>query len=682
MRLRRARTKTGGGSCRPSSPGHGRRREVRGGRDYPAPRHPRGLASVRPRRYGQSTDASNGLDFRILGPLQVVADGTLLSLGGAKQRAVLALLLLHANEVVSSDRLIDELWGESPPESAANMLQGYVSHLRKTLEPGRARGEHELLVSRPPGYMLQIQPDQLDAERFERLTTEGRELLERGDATAAAERIRAALALWRGPAMADLAYEAFAKPHADRVEELRLVALEDRIDADLQLARHDALVGELRELVEHHPLRERLRAQLMAALYRCGRQADALEVYRDGRRVLLDELGIEPGPALRQLEQAILRQDPALGAPAPPRVAIATKIRRRWPLFAGAAVLVGAALAAVLASAHSGSAKPIVVKPHSVVVIDPGKNGLVKDIPVGAYPGPLAADAASVYVCNIGDATVTTIDPDVRRVSGNFSLSRAIDLVAVNHSLWAANGGIAGHTPYPPGSVVDFEFGSALTRTFRLGPPIEGNEEQTTIAADPGGAEIWAGNADSETVTQLEPPTMYKIRGLAPGGLAVVSGRRGDTVWASDPSRNIVARFDGASRRITHRIPVPRGPTRIVAGTRAVWVIARDHNGAAEWRPTRRTAPTVWRIDPKTNRPVARIPLPLTPIRIALGAGSVWVTAQRVLSSSGSSIDATVFRIDPATNRIVARIPLRTRAADGIIVSHGLVWVAIPQSQQ
>ena len=617
-----------------------------------------------------------------MGPLQVAANGTFLPLGGAKQRAVLAVLLLHANEVVSTDRLIDDLWGDSPPESAANMLQGYISHLRKVLEPGRTRGEHELLISRAPGYMLQIRSDQVDAERFEQLTSEARRALAEGDAKQAAERLRTALALWRGAALADLAFEPFAQADVDRLEELRLQTLEDRIDADLTLGRHDALVGELRELVDQHPLRERLRAQLMAALYRCGRQADALEVYRVGRRALLDELGIEPGPALRELEQAILRQDPALGAPAPPPAPIATRIRHRRPWLVGAAALAGIALASVFAFGHSGGAEAVVVRPHSVAVIDPSKNALVQDIPVGGYPGPLAADDQFVYASNIGDATVSRIFPDKMKVYDTASVSRAIDLVAADKHLWAADGGVAGNTPVPPGTVLDYNLRSAHTRTIRLGPSVEGDEEQTTVATDIDGAEIWAGNKDSETVTQIEPPTMAKIRGIAPGGLAVVGNRGlGDTVWASDPSRNLVVRVDGASRRITRRIAIPGEPTRVAAGDRAVWVITRDHNGPGQWRATRGTTPAIWRIDPKTDEPVERIALPLTPIRLALGAGSVWVTALRVLSSSGSSVDATVFRIDPATNRIVARIPLQTRAVDGIVVSHGLVWVAVPQSQ-
>jgi DNA-binding beta-propeller fold protein YncE len=419
----------------------------------------------------------------------------------------------------------------------------------------------------------------------------------------------------------------------------------------------------------------------MAALYRCGRQAEALEVYRDARRALRDELGIEPGPALRELERAILRQDPALGTPASPPVPIAARIRRRWPLLVGAGVLVAGALAAVLAFGHSGSAKAVVVKPHSVVVIDPSKNALVRDIPVGGYPGPLAADDRFVYACNIGDATFSRILPDKREVYDTGSLSRAIDLAVVNKHLWAANGGVAGHTPAPPGTVMDYDLLSAQSRTIRVGPSIEGDEEQTTIAADRVSAEVWAGNKDSETVTQLEPSTRAKIHGVAPGGLAAVPGPGlRETVWASDPTRNRVVRIDAVTRRIVRQIPLAGFPSRLAADAGAVWVIARGVGGS-EWAPTRGTKPVLWRIDPAPNGRVARLRLPLTPIRVALGAGSVWVTAERVLSSDGSTVDAAVLRIDPATNRIVGRIALHTSAVDGIVVSHGLVWAAVPPSQ-
>jgi DNA-binding SARP family transcriptional activator/DNA-binding beta-propeller fold protein YncE len=601
---------------------------------------------------------------------------------------VLALLLLHANEVVSTDRLIDDVWGESPPESAANMLQGYVSHLRKTLEPDSRRGEHELLVSRPPGYVLQLRPDQLDAARFERLGSEGRRLLEDGDVAAAAERLRAALALWHGGALADLAYEAFARAEIDRLEELRLQTLEDRIDADLALGRHKALVGELREVVDQHPLPERLRGQLMTALYRCGRQAEALEVYREGRRALLDELGIEPGPALRELEQAILRQDPALGGTAAAPPAIVSRPRRRWPLLVAGVALAGAAAAAAAVATHGKSGvEPVAVKPHSVAVIDPRRNTVVGDIPTGDYPGPLAADETFVYACNIGDATVSRIHAKRRKLWDTASFARAIDMIAGNRGeLWSANGGSPGHTPFGVGNgTVAVWYPGPTVRAFRVGPSVLGDEEQTTIAADsPTSASVWVGNKDSRTVRQLDRAlgkTLLTIHGIAPGGLAAVGdSSAGDTVWASDPERNRVVRIDEHQKRIVRQIHVPKRPARLTADDDAVWVIARDE-GPGGWRPTRETTPALSRIDPKRNAAIARIPLPLTPIRVALGAGSVWVTAQRVLSPRGTSVDATVFRIDPATNRIAARIPLHTRAVDGIIVSHRVVWAAIPASQ-
>jgi DNA-binding SARP family transcriptional activator len=255
------------------------------------------------------------MQFQILGPLEVRRQGSPVAVGAAKQRALLAILLVHANELVSSDRLIDELWPQ-PPETAANTLQVYVGKLRKALEPGRTRGAPaEVLITRAPGYMLRVEAGQLDAERFESLLADGSRAREAGESPAAAELLRDALELWRGDALADFSYEPFAQAEIARLEELRLSALEERIEADLALGRHAALVGELEGLVREHPLRERLRAQLMLALYRAGRQADALEVYRDGRSWLAEELGIDPAPELQRLEGAILRQEAELEPP-------------------------------------------------------------------------------------------------------------------------------------------------------------------------------------------------------------------------------------------------------------------------------------------------------------------------------------------------------------------------------
>jgi DNA-binding SARP family transcriptional activator len=241
------------------------------------------------------------LDFRILGPVEVWDDEAQLQLGGPKQRAVLALLLIDAGRVVSTDRLIDALWGEQPPATAATSLQNFISQLRKVVGA-------DVLVTKPPGYRFQLEPEQLDLERFRRLVEGSRQ----EGVTERAAKLREALGLWRGPALADLAFESFALGESARLEELRLAALEERIEAELESGRHGDLVGELEALVREHPLREQLRRSLMLALYRSGRQAEALQVYHDARRALVDELGIEPSAALQQLHGAMLRHDPQL----------------------------------------------------------------------------------------------------------------------------------------------------------------------------------------------------------------------------------------------------------------------------------------------------------------------------------------------------------------------------------
>ena len=256
------------------------------------------------------------IEFRVLGSVEVVEQDGPLALGAPKQRALLAVLVMHRGEPVSTERLIDEIWGEQPPASANKIVQGYVSNLRRVLGDG-------WLVTRGHGYLLQAEPGQTDVGRFESLLGEGRRALVGGDPGRAAAQLGEALALWRGAPLADFAYEPFAQAEIARLEELRLVAVEERIEAALALGDHARLVGELEALVREHPLRERLRGQLMLALYRSGRQADALEVYRQTSELLRDELGLEPSPQLRELERSILNQTatvepPPRAAPAPP----------------------------------------------------------------------------------------------------------------------------------------------------------------------------------------------------------------------------------------------------------------------------------------------------------------------------------------------------------------------------
>jgi len=259
------------------------------------------------------------MEYRLLGPLEVLdASGRKLPLGGAMQQSVLASLLLRAGQTVGLERLIDDLWDE-PPETATRTAQAYISRLRHQLPNGT-------IESRPGGYALLLNGDRLDLHTFEQTCEQGRAALANGDWEPARQLLREALALWRGPALAGLPSDALRR-EAERLEDLRLQVLEDRLEADLESGFHREVVAELQALVAEQPFRERLRVQLMLALYRTGRQTEALDAYQDARRILVDELGIEPSAPLRELEQAILRQDSSLAPPAPaaPPVVAATE---------------------------------------------------------------------------------------------------------------------------------------------------------------------------------------------------------------------------------------------------------------------------------------------------------------------------------------------------------------------
>jgi len=312
------------------------------------------------------------MEFRILGPLQVLDDGVPVEIAGAKQQVVLALLVLRANEMVGSERLIDELWGERPPRNAAGALYNHVSRLRKVLGP-------DVLARREWGYVLRTPPESIDLRRFEAMLSDAEQL----PARERSQELTKALALWRGPPLAGLESEAALQREIARLEDARVDTIERRIDADLEAGRNSDLVGELESLIALHPVREHLRWQLILSLYRAGRQAEALEVYRETRRVLAEELGLEPSPELRELERAILRQDPSLAiatAPArapgaPPEPPAARGHRRR--LLAGLAVLFGLGIAAattlalVLASADHPSTEAAGQKPIVVTELPP-----------------------------------------------------------------------------------------------------------------------------------------------------------------------------------------------------------------------------------------------------------------------------------------------------------------------
>jgi YVTN family beta-propeller protein len=578
--------------------------------------------------------------FRLLGPVEVSDGDRPVRLGEGKQRAVLALLLLHRNEAVSSDRLIDALWGEAPPTTAAKVLQNHVGQLRRALDDRAG----QRLQTRGHGYALQVQDGELDVERFERLAEEGGEALARERPADAAARLREALALWRGPALADVAYEAFAQPEIARLEERHIAALEQRIDADLALGRHADVVAELEGLVAQHPLRERLRAQLMVALYRCGRQADALETYSAARRVLLDELGVEPGPALRELQAAILRQDPAL-APAPgawPRPLRSS--RRRIALLAvGGVLLVGAAVAAALLASSDPEKVRAPLGANAVAAIDLAHGVVTDAVDVGPSPSHLAADGRTLWVTNADGHSVSRIDLDNLTVRQTVPVgSGPAGLAVAAGAVWVANS--------RDGTVSRID-----VRTNTVVQRIPVGTNPTGVAA--GAGAVWVANSGEQTISRIDPksgrPTTIDVH-AEPTELAVGAS----AVWMTSSSTRTVSRLDRRSGHVVEVIDVGGGPSGVAVGHGAVWV-ANSLDG------------TVSRIDPATGSPALTIPVGNGPNAIAIGQGGVWVSEQ-----FGGVVD----RIDPDTNRVVKRRIVVGGRPTGLALAGGRLWVGARSS--
>jgi DNA-binding SARP family transcriptional activator len=368
------------------------------------------------------------LEFRILGPLEARYGEESVPLGGLKQRAVLAILLLRANQLVSVDRLVEDLWGDEPPSAATHSVEVYVSRLRKLLGRSGARPIETLR----PGYRLSVEPGQLDLHRFEHLLEEGRRALAAGDPAEASTRLAEALDLWRGPPLADFVFEAFAQSAIGRLEELRLAAVEDRIDADLALGRHGELIAELESLIGQNPSRERLRGQLMLALYRAGRQAEALEAYRATRTALIDELGIEPSPALQRLERAILAQDEMLEL-APSRAAHAERTS------------VGELPRSILLIAHGDAElEPLLAlatplarsqRPHELIVVQPLRDASVLAEATARLQARRSALLAEEVAARVAVFTSDDVSTDVVRLASQ----QDVDLLLLDARAERAN---------------------------------------------------------------------------------------------------------------------------------------------------------------------------------------------------------------------------------------------------
>ena len=581
-----------------------------------------------------------GTRFRLLGRIEATRDGVELELGSRKQRAVLALLLLNANRVVPTDRLIDELWGERPPDTARSALQVYVAGLRKALGAGGAA-----LVTRAPGYVLEVEKGAIDVDLFAVLRDEARAT---DDLAQRSELLHEALALWRDVPLADLDGEAFSDGARHHLEELRDGALEERIDADLSLGRHAALVPELDALVAAHPYRERLRGQQMLALYRSGRQAEALGAFRAARAASVEDLGLEPGPELRALERAILDQDPALAAPDLPSPAAAEHAGapRRGVVVAAAivfaALVAGAAIVLLLTGEESSS---VVVAPNSVAVIDPATNDVVGQVPVGLRPGPIAAERGFAWVGNLEDRTLTRIDVARRAMAGTFPLGgRTPTGLAVDRGVVWVGHGLLGSV-----SRVDAEFGHVLGVT----PVAERGIYTATgsIAADATGA-IWVVFGDG-TLAQLDRAGRVTDRtatAISPGDVATGYG----SVWVASAVKGRVQRFSPLSLAEIDSSTVGSRPSAIAVGFGDVWVASEG-------------ADVVYRIDVGGGSIDAPVAVGDGPAGLAVSADAVWV------ANSGSG---TVSRIDPETNEVVETIEVGNSPA-GLVAAGNLLWVTV-----
>jgi YVTN family beta-propeller protein len=581
------------------------------------------------------------VEFRILGRLEVLEDGRPVVLAAAKQRELLAILLLSAGEVVSRDRLIDGLWGTSPPETATTALQVHVSQLRKVI--GR-----DTIVTRPPGYMISVGEGELDLERFERLVEAARG----EEPAAAAARLREALALWRGPALADIDAPEFLDGERARLEERRLGVIEQRIEADLELGRHAELVPELERLVREHPLRERLRGQLMLALYRCGRQADALETYRAGRRLLDEELGLQPGEELRHLERAILEQDASL-APSPASVY------------------------------RPASAVPTGTVTFLFTDIE-GSTRLVSELgdDYGALLEQHHALVRAAFEKHGGQEVDTQGDAFF------FAYRRARDSVraaveaqlALEVARWPRGAPVRvriGIHTGEPGFTESGYHGLDVVRAARISGTAHGGQILVSSATRDlvGSAvtDVSFRDLGEHRLKDIEDPQrIFQV--LAPGlsdgfppprtadaaRVMAISGREEELAAAAQAALGVEERRSRLFRR--SRLAAAAGAL-VLAGAAAGLAVALTGGGS---EVVTVVPDSVAVVNPTSGGLAADVPVGKRPVAVATGAGAVWVA---------NADDQTISRIDPKTRKVVSTIGVGADVSD-LTVGFGAIWVA------
>jgi YVTN family beta-propeller protein len=587
------------------------------------------------------------MELHLLGTVEATLNGRPIPLGATKQRAVLVMLALQANATVSVDRLVDGLWGEVPPATAPKMVQLYVSQLRRLLG-----GDGAQIVTHGRGYELRVPPEAIDAARFERLVDEaGRSTRAPNDAA------REALALWHGAALADVAGEPFAAAEIRRLDELWLRAAELAVEGDLAAGRDEDALAQLERLVEEHPLRERLHAQRMLALYRSGRQADALEAYAAARRRLVDEVGVEPSAELRELQARILRQDPSLRLPSAPveaqpaeREAVpgATKSpargaraqpvgsshRRLLVTAATAALLVGIAVFAVTRLTGADPLRGI--HGGAVGVIDPGAAAVTAEYRTGSDPGAVAKGAGSVWVASPSEGTVSRIHRQTDRLETIDVGPAPAGLAFGGGSLWVAGGDDGAVAQVDPGA-------NRVLQRIPIGNGLR--------AVAVGYGALWAATALDGEVVRIDLRSGHITRRIAVGGQPAALATGAGSVWAAAEESGTIARIDPRSGDVLDAIPVGNGPAAVAVGLGAVWVANRQDG-------------TVSRIDPATDRVTETVPAGRSPVALTIADHALWVA-----DASGA-----VLRLDPRTRTIVDTVRTGSTPA-GLAAVGGSIWV-------
>jgi DNA-binding SARP family transcriptional activator len=533
------------------------------------------------------------------------------------------------------------------------MLQVLVSRLRAALEDAGLVDAHQSLQTRAPGYVLVVAPGQLDLADFIALVDAGR-AVRSTDLEFSSARLHEALALWRGEPLSDVADEPFAADAIRRLKELRLTVTQERIDLDLALGRHATVVAELRDLTRNDPLSERLVAQLMLALYRCGRQAEALETYRRTRATLVEELGIEPGPELQRLERAVLQQAPELELERPADAAAAappvdqppqpSRARRRRRLVAAIAVAAIVATAAILLGTvgrrRSGTA--VHAAANSVAAIDPRTLALVADVPVGNVPGPVAVAAGAVWVGTLGDRTIQRIDLKSRTIVKTFGLPAAPTSVTSSGDLvWVGDGFAGTLSRIIPAY-------DAISAPFY---PAEAIKGLLAVAATPGA--LWVGLPD-DRVVELDADSLQLRTTIRLSRRPLVMAASDSAAWIVPFEGSLVIAAAPQKATPVTELALSSPPHAIATGSGSVWV---GTSGVDR----------IWQIDPRSATVTGSVDVGVKPDAIAVGYGAVWV-------AGGPT--GTVVRIDPATLAVTGRIVVGRELA-GLALGGRSVWVTV-----